>query len=280
VVLFPDTFTDFFHPEVGVAAVEVLEAAGYAVDLPARRLCCGRPLYDQGMLDRARSYLHRDLAALDPAVRAGTPIVFLEPSCAAVFRDELPDLLAGDPRARRLAGATKILSELVDADPSFPVGRLDRRALVQVHCHQHAVLGDEAEKRVLERLGLAAEDPDAGCCGMAGSFGFEAGERHAVSVAVGERALLPRIRAEPRTTLLLADGFSCRTQIAQRTGRRALHLAEALRLAQEPAPATDAERWVRRRRLRAPAGLLLARGLALAFAAGFAAAAVRALRRR
>jgi FAD/FMN-containing dehydrogenase/Fe-S oxidoreductase len=280
VLLFSDTFTDFFHPEVGAAAVEVLEAAGYAVELPARRVCCGRPLYDFGMLERARAYLRRDLDVLEPAVRAGTPVVFLEPSCAAVFRDELPDLMAGDPRARRLAAAAKVLSELVDEDRGFPVGRLDRRALLQVHCHHHAVLGDEAEKRVLGRLGLEVDDPDAGCCGMAGSFGFEAGERHDVSVAVGERVLLPRVRAEPSTTLLLADGFSCRTQIAQRTGRRALHLAEALRLAQEPAPPRDAGRWARRRRLRAPAGLLLARALALAFAAGLSAAAVRALRRR
>jgi FAD/FMN-containing dehydrogenase/Fe-S oxidoreductase len=281
VLLFPDTFTDFFHPEVGVAAVEALESAGYGVELPARRLCCGRPLYDHGMLDLARAFLRRDLDALAPALRTGTPIVFLEPSCAAVFRDELPDLLAGDPRAEPLARATRILSEVVDEDDAFPLGRLDRKALLQVHCHHHAVLGDEAEKRVLGRLGLAVDDPDAGCCGMAGSFGFEAGERHAVSVAVGERALLPRVRAEPRTTLLLADGFSCRTQIAQRTGRRALHLAEALRLAQEPAPPANAERWARRRRLHAPAGLLLARGLALAFAAaGIALAARGGWRRR
>jgi FAD/FMN-containing dehydrogenase/Fe-S oxidoreductase len=275
VLLFPDTFTDFFHPEVGVAAVEVLEGAGYDVTIPRRRLCCGRPLYDHGLLDVARRHLRRDLDALDPAVRAGTPLVFLEPSCAAVFRDELPDLMARDPRARRLAAATKVLSELVDAERGFPVGRLDRKALLQVHCHHHAVLGEEAEKRVLSRLGLEVDDPDAGCCGMAGSFGFEAGERHAVSVAVGERALLPRVRAAPRTTLLLADGFSCRTQIAQRTGRRALHLAEALRLAAEPPPAADAERWSRRRRLRAPAGLLLSRGLALAFAAAAAVVVAR-----
>jgi len=276
-VLFPDTFTDFFHPEVGIAAVAALERAGWAVELPARRLCCGRPLYDHGMLDLARRFLLRDLDALGPAVASGAPIVFLEPSCAAVFRDELPDLLARDPRAGALASRTRLLSEVVDEDAAFPIGSIGRRALLQIHCHQHAVLGDDAERRVLARLGLEVEDPDAGCCGMAGSFGFEAGDRHAVSVAVGERALLPAVRAASRETLVLADGFSCRTQIAQATGRRALHLAEALRLAQEPAPPRDAERWARRRRPRAPAGLVLARAGGVAALAVAAAALARRL---
>jgi Fe-S oxidoreductase len=233
------------------------------------------------MLDLARSFLERDVEALMPAVDAGAPVLVLEPSCAAVFRDELPDLLARDPRARKLAGATRILSELVDEDPGFPVGRLDRRALLQVHCHQHAVLGDDAERRVLGRLGLEVEDPDAGCCGMAGSFGFERGERHRVSVAVGERALLPRIRSTPAETLLLADGFSCRTQIAQGTGRRALHLAEVVRLSQEPSPPRSAERWARRRRPRAPRALQLARAAAVVAIGGAVGLLVRgALSRR
>ncbi|MFY3744407.1 FAD-binding and (Fe-S)-binding domain-containing protein [Anaeromyxobacter sp. Red801] len=252
VLLFPDTFTDFFHPEIGVAAVEVLEAAGWRVRIPRRRLCCGRPLYDHGMLDLARRLLRQDLDALAPEAEAGTPVVVLEPSCAAVFRDELPNLLHGDRRADALAGRTRLLSELVDeAGDGFPVPRLDRRALVQVHCHHHAVMGEEAERRVLARMGVDAEVLDAGCCGMAGSFGFEAGDRYRVSMAVGERGVLPAVRRAPAHELVLADGFSCRTQIEQGTGRRGLHLAEALRLAAEPgAAALDAEAWARARRPR------------------------------
>jgi FAD/FMN-containing dehydrogenase/Fe-S oxidoreductase len=276
-VLFPDTFTDFFHPEVGTAAVEALEAAGYDVTLPRRRLCCGRPLYDHGMLGLARRFLARAVDDLSPAVAAGAPVVFLEPSCAAVFRDELPGLLGDDPRARALAKATRILAEVVDGDDRFPVRPLGRAGLLQVHCHQHAVLGDEAEKRVLGRLGISARDPDLGCCGMAGSFGFEAGPRHDVSRQVGELGILPAVRAAPRSTLVLADGFSCRTQIEQGTGRRGLHLAEALRLAQEPVHAADAEAWARRRRPRAPAGLRAARAAALV---AVAAAAVGLILRR
>ncbi|BDG04484.1 FAD-binding and (Fe-S)-binding domain-containing protein [Anaeromyxobacter oryzae] len=266
-VLFADTFTDFFHPEVGTAAVEVLERAGWAVELPRRRLCCGRPLYDYGMLDRARRMLDRSLDALYPAAMAGRPILFLEPSCAAVFRDEALQLFPDDPRAIAVSRQVEVLSELVDSDPGFPVGRLDRKALLQLHCHHHAVLGEDAEQRVLSRLGLEVERPEEGCCGMAGSFGFEAGDRHEVSVACGERALLPAVRRAPPTELLLADGFSCRTQIEQGTGRRALHLAEALRLAQEPAPVADPGAWARRRRPRS-IGLTVARA-----AAGLAALA-------
>ena len=276
-LLFPDTFTDFFHPEVGIAAVEALERAGYAIELPSRRICCGRPLYDHGMLGLARRLLERDLDVLSPAIAAGTPVVFLEPSCAAVLRDELPNLLADDPRAEALARSAKVLAEVVDEDAGFPLGRLPREALVQIHCHQHAVLGDEAEKRVLRRLGLDAKDPETGCCGMAGSFGFEAGARYEVSQRTGELGLFPAIHRAPADALLLADGFSCRTQIAQGTGRRALHLAEAMRLGMEPSPPRDAERWARRRRPRAPARLLLARAGGLA---ALALAAAALLRRR
>jgi FAD/FMN-containing dehydrogenase/Fe-S oxidoreductase len=276
VVLFPDTFTDFFHPEIGTAAVEVLERAGYSVELPRGRACCGRPLYDYGMLDRARETLDRALDVLAPAAIAGQPIVFLEPSCAAVFRDEALGLFPEDPRAIAVSRAVKVLAEVVDADPAFPVPRLDRRAIVQVHCHQHAVLGEDAEHRVLARLGLDVARPEEGCCGMAGSFGFEAGDRHDVSLACAERALLPAVRRAPVDELVVADGFSCRTQIEHGTGRRALHLAEALRLGLAPDRPADAGAWARRRRLRSP-GLTGARALAgvavLALAAG-------ALRRR
>ncbi len=235
VLLFPDTFTNHFHPEVGQAAVEVLEAHGYEVAVPPRVLCCGRPLYDYGMLRLAKRLLERVVAALRDEVRAGTPVVVLEPSCAAVFRDELVDLLAGDEDARRLAAQTLLLPDLLARDQGGESGggALNRRrAVVHGHCHQKAVLGGtKTEEEVLSRLGLAVEVLDAGCCGMAGSFGFEAGERYEVSQRCGERVLLPAVRTAAADTLLVADGFSCREQIRQATGRRALHVAEVLRLA-------------------------------------------------
>jgi FAD/FMN-containing dehydrogenase/Fe-S oxidoreductase len=268
-ILFADTFTDAFQPEVGVAAIDVLERAGWAPELSPPGLCCGRPLYDFGMLDLARAHLRRNLAALRPAVDAGVPIVFLEPSCAAVFRDELENLLHGEPGARELAERTRLLAELVEeAGPSFPVARLSRRAVVQLHCHQHAVFGRDAELAVLGRMGLDVRPLDEGCCGMAGAFGFEAGRKYEVSMAVGERGVLPAVRRAPAQDLLVADGFSCRTQIAQGAGRRALHLAEALRFAQEPgAEAADPAAWAEARRPRrtaSDAARELALGAALA----------------
>jgi FAD/FMN-containing dehydrogenase/Fe-S oxidoreductase len=278
VILYPDTFTEHFHPEVGRAAVEALEAVGYDVQLPSARLCCGRPLYDYGMLDLARRMLERNLDALAPAIEDGTPIVMLEPSCAAVFRDELPNLLAGDPRAEALSKQVKVLAELVDErGDAFPLGKLDGKALVQMHCHQHAVMGADAERRTLERLGLDAEIMDHGCCGMAGSFGFEEGDRYEVSMRVGEQGVLPDVRRRT-DAVVLADGFSCRTQIEQGTGRRALHLAEAIRLAQERAVPRDASRWARRRRPAPDLPLLAARLGALVAAAGAAWLGVRRLR--
>ncbi len=243
VLLFPDTFNDHFHPWTAIAAVEVLERAGYAVDIPRRRLCCGRPLYDFGMLDRARRQLEEILDDLSPAAEAGTPILVLEPSCAAVLRDELPELVPDDPRARRVQEQTVLLSELVAREGDrFPLPRAEARALVQVHCHHHAVMGFDDEQRLLERMGVDLEQPDAGCCGMAGSFGFERGDHYRVSQAAGERVLLPKVRSAADETLILADGFSCREQIAQGTDRRAMHLAELLRLAQRDGAALKGPR--------------------------------------
>src|SRR3954452_3933872 len=225
VVLWPDTFTRYFHPEVGDAAVEVLHAAGFSVRVPERAFCCGRPLYDYGMLGLARRLLVRSLDALEPDIRAGRPVVVLEPSCASVFRDELPNMLPGDDRARRLAELTRSLAEVLQGwDPP----RLERSALLHGHCHQKAVAGTEADRGLLERMGLEVEQPEYGCCGMAGGFGYERGERYEVSRRVGEHGLLPRVREEDEETLLVTDGFSCREQIEQGTGRRALHLAEVL----------------------------------------------------
>jgi len=228
VLLFPDTFTNYFHPEIGRAAVEVLEAAGFAVELPEAPLCCGRPLYDFGRLALAKKLLRRALAVLRREIAEGTPVVFLEPSCAAVFRDELRDLFPRDEQAARLSRQAVLLAELIENEaPDFRPPPLGGKAIVQIHCHQRAVLGTEAERQVLARLGLDFEVLDSGCCGMAGAFGFEK-SHYAVSLAAGERVLLPAVRKAAPETLVLADGFSCREQIAQATGRRALHIAELM----------------------------------------------------
>jgi Fe-S oxidoreductase len=230
VVLWPDTFTDYWHPEVGRAAVEVLEAMGYSVVIPTKAMCCGRPLYDYGMLDTAKLLLRRTLEGLRSEIRSGTPIVGLEPSCVAVFRDELTELLPHDEDARRLSRQFVTFGELLQTS-DFDLPRLNAKALVHPHCHHNAVMGLGAEKALLDRLGLEWTTTDAGCCGLAGSFGFEAGSKHTVSVAAGNRKLAPLIRDTDESTLLVADGFSCRTQIEHLTGRRALHTAEAVHLA-------------------------------------------------
>jgi FAD/FMN-containing dehydrogenase/Fe-S oxidoreductase len=224
VLLFADTFTDLFHPAAGRAAVRVLEAAGFAVRVPDRRLCCGRPLYDFGMLDLAKRQLRRILDTLGGG-DADVPVVVLEPSCLAAFRDELPNLLPG-AAATALAGRARSLAELL-AGHGWRPPRIGGRALVQGHCHQQSVIGMDADLALLAAAGVDAELLDAGCCGMAGAFGFEA-DHYRVAMAVGERRLLPAVRAATPDTLVLADGFSCRTQVAQATGRRPLHLAELL----------------------------------------------------
>ena len=241
VLLWADTFHQHLHPAPARAAVEVLEALGWQVELPPAGLCCGRPLYDSGMLGLARRRLRRILAALRDDLRAGTPLVVLEPSCASVFRDELLQLFPDDPDARLLSTQTLFFADLLERDPAGLRARLTegpsrpaRRALVQGHCHQQALAGLSSEARVLAALGLDVEVLDAGCCGMAGGFGFTAGEPCRVSLACAEQGLLPAVRAAAPETLLVADGWSCREQIAQTTGRRALHLAEVVRAGLAP----------------------------------------------
>ena len=228
VLLWPDTFSNHFLPERAQAATEVLERFGFHVSLPEKPLCCGRPLYDWGMLDLAKRSLREILVALREPIRSGVPIVGIEPSCVAVFRDELCNLFPHDEDAKRLRSQTFTLSEFllqhVDVN-RFP--KLRRKALVQGHCHHKAIMKMKADESVLRAMELDVEVLDAGCCGMAGSFGFEQ-THYDISVQVGERALLPRIRDADANTLVLADGFSCREQIGQLTDRRAHHLAEVL----------------------------------------------------
>jgi FAD/FMN-containing dehydrogenase/Fe-S oxidoreductase len=231
VLLWPDTFTDLFEPDVGKAAVGVLEAAGFAVELPRRPLCCGRPLYDFGMLGIARRALRRVLEELSEPIQSGVPVLALEPSCASVFRDELRKLMPHDEQARRLTAQTFVLDELLARHaPDWEPPRLARRALMHGHCHQEALMGLGGAQELLARAGVDVTPSRAGCCGMAGSFGYHAGDPYEVSVSAGERVLFPAIRETDAETLLVADGFSCRSQIAAGTGRRSLHAAQVLAL--------------------------------------------------
>jgi len=231
VLLWPDTFNNHFLPGTAKAAVEVLEAAGFRVVVPRANLCCGRPLYDHGMLDRAQSLLLQILDELSPEIEAGIPIVGLEPSCVAVFRDELLNLFPHDERAQALSRQTFLLSEFLETRAkNLPIPRLNRKAILHGHCHHKSLMKMTAEESVLRRLGIDFQSPAPGCCGMAGSFGFER-DKYDVSIAIGELELLPAVRQAPPDWLIIADGFSCREQIAQGSPRHALHLAEVLQMA-------------------------------------------------
>jgi FAD/FMN-containing dehydrogenase/Fe-S oxidoreductase len=231
VLLWPDTFNNYFHPETAMAAVEVLEAAGYQVTIPRKPLCCGRPLYDWGFLDTAKELLREIMTELQPELDEGVPIIGLEPSCVSVFRDELHNLFPANEDARRLGMASMTLSEFIQREGDrFKVPQLQRKALVQGHCHHKAIMKFEPEEAVLKKLGLDFEHPDSGCCGMAGAFGFER-EHYDISMRIGERVILPKVREAAADTLIIANGFSCREQIGQSTGRQTLHLAQVLQLA-------------------------------------------------
>jgi Fe-S oxidoreductase len=230
VVLWPDTFSNHFLPGTLKAAVRVLEDAGYRVTVPQQSLCCGRPLYDYGMLDLARTKLTEILDTLRPAIRAGTPVVGVEPSCLSVFRDEMPNLLAGDEDAERLSRQVKTLSELLLETPGWRPPQLKRKAVLHMHCHHKSVLDAGAERKILEAMGLDLEQPPVGCCGHAGSFGYEA-EHYDTSMQIAEQVLLPAVRKTASDTVVIADGFSCRQQIRDGAGRWAMHPAEVIALA-------------------------------------------------
>jgi Fe-S oxidoreductase/FAD/FMN-containing dehydrogenase len=229
VLLWPDTWNNYFHPSALTAAQRVLESAGFQVQVPRGHICCGRPLYDFGFLTQARQYLEKVMTTLATQIDSETPIVVLEPSCASVFRDELCNLFPNDPRAGRLRDQVFLLSEfLVRQAPTYrPPQSPQRKLLVHGHCHHKSLMKMNDELALLRATGSEVEYLDSGCCGMAGPFGFEK-EKFEVSQAVGERVLLPAVRQADSATVIVTDGFSCREQIAQNSDRRAVHFAEAI----------------------------------------------------
>jgi Fe-S oxidoreductase len=271
VILWADTFNNHFHPETLKAGVKVLESAGYKVVVPEVSLCCGRPLYDFGMLKQAKKQLRQILTMLEPQIQAGIPVVVLEPSCASVFRDELTNLFPDDQEAQRLKQQTFTLGEFLHKKAEgYEPPRLSRKVILHGHCHHKAIMRMDSEEAILEKMGLDYEMPDFGCCGMGGSFGFEKGERYDASVKIGERMLLPAVRNASPEVLLVADGFICREQISQRTDRHALHLAQVIQMAlhakpgQPPRPYPERGYLTRPADHKVPAALLLSSGLLLA----------------
>ena len=228
VVLWPDTFNNHFTPDTAMNAAAVLEQAGYEVVIPRQRLCCGRPLYDWGFLGLAKKQLRETLDGLSAELDEGLPVIGLEPSCVSVFRDELLGLYPNDERAKKLAASTFTLSEfLLRENVALP--SVKKKAIVQAHCHHKAVMRFDAEEAILRKVGLDLLHPDSGCCGMAGAFGFDA-HNYDLSMKIGERVILPLVRDADPDTLIIANGFSCREQIEQATGRTTCHLADVLRM--------------------------------------------------
>jgi Fe-S oxidoreductase len=229
-LLWLDTFCDNFQPEVAEAAVAVLRDAGFEPVLPKRRICCGRPLYDFGYLDLAKDRLQEIVDVLSPMLEGETDrpvgIVGLEPGCLSVFKDELPKLFPDDPRAQRISRSVFLLGDFLLAHDYEPP-RLDIDVLVHMHCHQKSLFGNQGDTAMLERAGARATWLDSGCCGMAGSFGFN--PNHArLSRDVAELVLAPEVRKQPEGTVILTNGFSCREQVKHMTGRTAMHLAQVL----------------------------------------------------
>jgi FAD/FMN-containing dehydrogenase/Fe-S oxidoreductase len=228
VVLWPDTFNDHFRPETAIAATRLLEGLGFDVRLPAEPLCCGRPLYDWGWIEQAKGLWRTTLNAMRDEIADGVPVIGLEPACTSAFRDELPNLFPGDPQAIALSKQTRFLSEFLnDQGIKLPIPETRAPVLVQYHCHQHAVLDKTVETKLLKSLSVPVDILDKGCCGMAGAFGFEA-NKYALSRTIAQRGILPIIGRAASNTVVLANGFSCREQIEQLSGRRTLHLAEYL----------------------------------------------------
>lgn len=272
VIIWADTFNNFFLPETLVAGVNVLEAAGFNVVIPKKILCCGRPLYDFGMLNQAKKMLVEIMHTLKDDIQNGTPIVGLEPSCVAVFRDELHNLFPQNEEANRLRKQVFTLAEFLEKKaPDFKVPQINNKAIIQGHCHHKAIMKLDCEKSLLKKTGLDYEVLDSGCCGMAGYFGYEKGDRYNASIAAGERVLLPAVRKFDTNGFIIADGFSCREQIEQSTDRKGLHLAQVLDIAlsgkkyYEPNPEKE---YLKRNKIPATSKQKLKRALVVGAALG------------
>jgi Fe-S oxidoreductase len=232
VILWADTFNNYFFPDTLSAASKVLEKAGFNVIVPQKNFCCGRPLYDFGMLNKAKKYLQNILDSLSNEINSGIPFIGLEPSCVSVFRNEIKNLFPENKTAKKLSESFFTLAEFIERNhEKFQFTKLNSKAIFHGHCHHKAVMKTDADKKILEQLGLNVEFPDSGCCGLAGSFGFERGEKYNLSMQIGERVLFPAVKNADEKTILIADGFSCREQIFHGTKRKALHLAEVLEMA-------------------------------------------------
>jgi Fe-S oxidoreductase len=228
-LLWPDTFNNYFRPRTLIAATQLLARAGFQLVIPPKTLCCGRPLYDWGFLDKAKQRFERIFDVLREEIDRGTPIIVLEPACASAFKDELLNLFPDRSEAKRLSAQVHYIADFIaERIDRFPKMLTGGSALVQAHCHHHAVIGFDNELALLDRLGVDVERPPQGCCGMAGAFGM-AKESFDVGQAIGERVLLPRVRELDEEMILVADGFSCREQIETHGGRRTMHIVELLR---------------------------------------------------
>ena len=276
VLLWPDTFNNHFHTEVGVACVEALEAAGFRVLMPSQHVCCGRPLYDYGFLDMAERYLRRTLAQLREVIRQGIPIVGMEPSCLAVFRDEMPKLLPNNQDAARMRENCYHWAEFFEKH-NVPVPKLEGKAVVWGHCHHKATGGINGEMKLLrERMGLDAHEAKGGCCGLAGSWGFESG-KYDISMQCGEIGLLPAVREAAPSTVVIANGFSCKTQLDEaKLGRHALHAGEVMRIAQKLGSPRISAEYPERLRGKKPQPAPRDRAFRAGVLVGVAAAAVAA----
>jgi FAD/FMN-containing dehydrogenase/Fe-S oxidoreductase len=231
VILWTDTFNNYFLPQTLMAGVEVMEAAGFEVIIPKKSLCCGRPLYDFGMLNTAKRMLVEIMETLHDEIKNGVPIVGLEPGCVAVFRDELHNLFPHDEQASRLSKQVFTLGEFLEKQaPDFKVPQMKQKAIVHGHCHHRSIMKMDCEKKVLDKTKMDYEILPTTCCGMAGYFGYEKGTHYDVSIKAGEQLLLPKVREADEATVIIADGFSCREQIDQETNRKAMHLAQVLQM--------------------------------------------------
>lgn len=244
VILWADTFNNYFLPQTLVAGVEVLEAAGFKITVLKKSLCCGRPLYDFGMLNTAKRMLLEIMDTLHQEIKEGIPIVGLEPSCVAVFRDELHNLFPHNEQASRLSKQVFTLGEFLEKKaPQFAIPAIKQKALVHGHCHHRSIMKMDCEKKVLDKTGMDYEVLPTTCCGMAGYFGYEKGEHYDVSIKAGEQLLLPRVREADASTIIISDGFSCREQIEQETDRKGMHLAQVLQMALQEQNGEKTKEW-------------------------------------